>query len=194
MMVMDLPQTRLYVELIPSDESRRELEQITRSLKPYVKGRAIDPAKWHVTILHFGVAEHVYYDLQRELPNISRTRFNEALAAYIGRAKNSLPGPTNLKTEGVELFGINENVLVLRLEANAIVTVAYEQALADLTVFLTDCGVSNVEEFMQSSINFRWALQLKPHITLYRGVVDYTPHGIKLPAELSFESADLHGL
>lgn len=191
---MDLPQKRLYIELVPSDEARQEINRIIRGLRPFVKGRAIDPQKWHVTILHFGVAEHVYYDLQRDLPNISRVRFDQALAAYINRAKISLPPPTTLQTTSIDLFGINENVLVLLLKANGIVNDAYEKALADLTVFLTNCGIENVEDFMKSSINFRWALELKPHITLYRGVVDYLPHNITLPRELSFESAKLHGL
>ncbi len=192
---MNLPETRIYVELVPTVSSRRVLSDLCDAIAPHIKARPVDPSKWHVTILHFGIAEHVYYDLQREIPHLSRSTFETALTAYIERAKASLPGPTKLLPTELELFGVKDNVLVLRLEPNDIVIKAYHQALTDLQIFLTDCGITDTEAFMNSSINFKWALELKPHITLYRGAIRYQPVDIPLPTEpLSFQSADIHGL
>ncbi len=189
------PDDRLYVELIPDDKACEYLRDLVDYIKPYIKGRPVDPTKWHLTILHFGIADHVFYDLQRVLPNISRTVYAEALDGYIERAKKSLPPPTKLPTSTLELFGIKENVLVLNLEPSETIENVHTNALANLTMFLNDCGVVDPQEFIQNSINFKWALELRPHITLFRGVVSFKNEQIKIrPAKLNFNQSNLHGL
>jgi len=186
---------RLYVELIPDKAACDKLSELCKKLSLHLNGRAVDPAKWHVTVIHFGVAEHVYYDILRDQPILSRSTFLEAFAQYIDRAKQHLPSPTALQPLELELLGLNENVLALTFEPNEVVTAAHDAALKDVTFFLSQCGIPDPEAFMKGSINFRWALELKPHITLFRSVRNAQLAGIDIPKEpMSFSSAGIHGL
>ncbi len=188
--------TRLYIELIPSDETRDRLGELTDALKNTIKGRPVEPSKWHVTVLHFGVAEHVFHDIRRVMPNLTNSVFQENLTLYIETAKQHLPSPTSLTPTELSLFGINRSVLALRLLPNDDLIKSHDQALLDLTTFLKGCGVDDPEEFMKSSINFKWALELSPHITLFRGLRDNPDlSGITIDSNaMDFSSADIHGI
>jgi len=188
--------SRLYIELIPDKAARERLHALTREIKPLLKGRPVDPEKWHVTILHFGVAEHAFHDIRRVLPNLTNRVFEENLQQYIASATASLPAPTSLQPTKLGIFGINQSALALEFETNDHLIAAHDQALRDLKTFLTGCGVIETEEFMRSSINFKWALELKPHLTLFRGITG-TPDTSSIAIDqspLHFSSASLHGL
>ena len=188
--------SRLYIELVPDDSALERLHALTSEIKPLLKGRPVDSSKWHVTILHFGVAEHAFHDIRRVLPNLTNRVFEENLTTYIESAQGSLPAPTSLIPTKLGIFGINQSALALEFEPNDEIISAHDQALHDLTNFLKGCGVIEAEEFMRSSINFKWALELKPHLTLFRGLTG-TPDTSSIVIDQSpmhFSSASLHGL
>lgn len=190
---MNLPKDRLYIQITPTDESRKRLEDIANELRNTVKGIAVDPGKWHVTILHIGVANHVFYDIKREYPALSEKIFQDALDSYVNKTREYLPGRMSLKPAGFELIGIRENVLVLTFETSDELIAAHELAVQNLHKFLTDCKVQDPENFMKGSVNFRWALDFVPHLTLYRAVNSEVPK-MKLPDLLDFEPGSVHGL
>lgn len=192
---MDAFATRIYVQLLPDKATTDYLTHLRDQLAPFVQGRAVDQDRWHVTILHFGIAEHVFHDIRRDYPALSKPAFNAALSSYIEQSKKNLPESMALTTESFELFGINENVLVLKLTPSDEIIAAHDQALTSLVTFLDNCGVKDTENFMKGSINFRWALDVKPHITLYRAVRNSQLSKVALePVELSFLPGDLHGV
>lgn len=185
---------RLYIELIPSSESCKIIQKFANNLSDFVTGRTVDSSNWHVTLLHFGVPEHVYYDIQRDLPNVSKSTFREALERYIVVARDHLPEPTALQPTKVDLFGVRQNVAVLNFEPNDLLRSSHNQALKDVKLFLNECGLTDPETFMKGSINFKWALELKPHITLFRSVKKLIPD-ISVPdKKIEFISSRIQGL
>jgi 2'-5' RNA ligase len=188
-------ETRLYVELVPDQNGREELITVVEALKPLVKGRFIDPNKWHITIMHFGIASHVYTELLQVLPNLAQSTFLKALESYIHTSKQTLPPPIKLKLVGYELLGGRNNVLAVRLELTNEIKQAHLQALSNLKQFFSDVGLEQPEDFMRRSHNFSWALTIKPHLTIARGINEVELE--QLPpsqADIFFECADIHGL
>jgi 2'-5' RNA ligase len=187
--------TRLYVEYIPSDASRPLIAALAEQAKPQVKARFVDPAKWHVTIMHFGIARQVYEELLDVLPDLKEEVFLSALEKYIETTKQTLPPPISLKATGYELLGRRGTVLAVRFELIPEVKQAHLTALQNLKTFFNDIGLHDSEAFMRRSQNFSWALTVKPHLTIARGVLSAEPSALPtVNTSVEFACADVHGI
>jgi hypothetical protein len=187
--------TRLYIELVPEDSARQTIRNIVAHIRPHVKGRFIDDSKWHVTIMHFGIANQVYEELRTVLPDLKQEIFLKALETYIDASKDTLPQPTELTLLSYELLGGRNNVLALRFEMTPEVQQAHITALANLKHFFADVRLENPDVFMRKSHNFSWALTIKPHLTIARGVIKADIDSLPFQKEvLQFACANIHGL
>jgi hypothetical protein len=187
--------TRLYVELAPEDSARQTIKNIVTQIRPFVKGRFIDDSKWHITIMHFGIASQVYEELRTILPDLSHEIFLKALESYIAISKSTLPRPVELALSGYELLGGRNNVLALRFAMTPEIQQAHITALANLKQFFANVGLENPEAYMRKSHNFSWALTIKPHLTIARGVIKADIDSLPRPKEvLQFACANIHGL
>jgi 2'-5' RNA ligase len=186
--------SQLYVELMPSDAARLQLHETVERLQPLVEGRWINPAKWHVTIIHFGKVQDVYADLLTHMPMLQEETFLAALQTYAAHSATVLQKPITLQPKDYDLFGDHKSVFVIRFNTPPELIAAHQQALGYLLQFFKDIGLQDAEAFMRINHNFQHAPDLKPHLTLARHVL----HNLKelpLPKQpLEFLPADIAGL
>jgi 2'-5' RNA ligase len=184
---------RIYVELLPTEDSRSHILSISDQVK--ASGRKVDPAKWHVTIIHFGAAQDVYNQIMSVVPSLSLYRFTRALDKFTAKVTTVLPQQIELQTAGFALFGPDSNVLTIRFDVSDQIFEAHKKALEYLVEFFHDCGLKDPYEFMRDNQNFQYALGINPHLTLMRGVAEVNMDSLHLPeTRLGFLPASLAGI
>lgn len=155
---------RLYVQLRPTPYSLEHLVALQSTFMQ--SGRLVNPAKIHLTIIHFGIVSEVL----DSLPGDTRSK-TESFANYVSSTQEiieKMPEAFTLKPKTLELFGDHNTTLVVTYEPTEKLLRFHELCLQSLKVFLDRSGVENVEEWMINDRNFTHARTIRPHITLVK--------------------------
>lgn len=160
---------RLYLQYCPDDDALQQLlswQASAQDVNP--QARAIQRDGMHLTLLHFGILADVFRELQQQQPALTKEIFLESVDQFITYAETLLPSSTTVQAEGLELFGSRSSVLALRVAVSDELMRAHARARQLLVQCLEACGISPAQMFMRGSPNFRFALELQPHISLLK--------------------------
>ncbi len=160
---------RLYLQYRPDDDALQQLltwQAVSQEVNP--QSRLVQPDSVHLTVLHFGILADVFRELQQQQPALTKEIFLESVEQFVSYAETVLPSSTVVQPEGFELFGSRSSVLALRVRVSDDLMRAHAQARELLMQCLEACGISPARMFMQGSPNFRFALELQPHISLLK--------------------------
>ncbi|CAN5711746.1 hypothetical protein BH23PAT2_BH23PAT2_05290 [soil metagenome] len=160
---------RIYLQYQPDESSLKRLlhwQDISAESNP--QARRVQPDRVHLTVVHFGILADVFRELQQAVPSLTWDVYQASVASFLQDAQTVLPTQATVVPHAFELFGSYRSVLALRVIPDGVLVQAHQQALTYLKECLQTCGIQHPVAFMQGSANFRFALQLQPHISLLR--------------------------
>lgn len=160
---------RIYVQYQPDEEGLAQLlEWRELASRANTQGRPVQQDRLHVTVIHFGIIADVFRELTQQNSALDRGDFLKAAEQFIVASDTAMPKQVTVQPTGLEFFGFRSSVLALTATPDKKLTEAHRVSLANLKVFLKDCGIEYPVPFMQGSPNFRYALDLRPHISLIK--------------------------
>ena len=163
------PQHRLYFQYRPTPTSQEQLLQwqaLASTANP--QARSVAPERLHVTILHFGILADVYRELTEQQPPLSWDTYIQAAEQLFNEGQRHLPATLSVAAEQFALFGPQSGVLGVLCSQPPELVAAHRAVRTCLEAFLQSCGIAHPRGFMQGSPNFRFAVELRPHISLLR--------------------------
>lgn len=159
----------VYAQLSPDTGGRQQLQALQASLPNQAKERAVDAHSLHLTLLHYVKAADVYTTIS-SYSSITYQNYANLLREFANNMRSYMPAaPVVLQPVGFARLGLMGGTLVLEYAATPSMLVTHEKIAASLKAFFHDCGVQGVDTFMANDRNFKYASELRPHITLYKG-------------------------
>lgn len=167
---------KLYVQLRPDDDGIKQLQLVQASLQPPV-GKSIGLVKastMHLTVLHIGAVDRLL-DSMADFTDLSRNKvvtYIDELATDLESVVNDTEGAAyTLQPTGYQRFGASGSTYVISLQSTPELDNLYDKSLAVLKEFFVTCGIADVEAFMSADSNLKYALSLRPHVTVAKGYV-----------------------
>lgn len=184
---------RVYLQYKPNTESLTHLTSWQKSaIKENPQARPVRSDRLHLTVIHVGIIQDVYRELSAHLPNLDWTTYIGALHDFITQSQALLPEHIYVRPEGFAMFGHNSSVLAIAVTPDTGLEQAHAHSLERLKQFFIDCGMEFPVPFMQGSPNFRYALTLRPHISLLKAA-RHRPGALhNLPDALQLEAMPIH--
>jgi hypothetical protein len=171
--------TKAYVQLIPSFDSINELLSLQRST-PRLHS-VIKPSSFHLTVLHIGKAERLYDEI-KTFSDIDKDSFLMNFETLILKLESLIlpyrEFEFQLVSDSSILFGSTKEIVVLSLKPNAELIKIHSESLLLYTMFLNDCGIQDVDEFIKASRVLAHSSVLTPHVTLGRIHTDISANDV----------------
>ena len=170
--------SRLYVQLQPDSASRAHLLSVQSNLN--ASGINVIQDQLHMTIIHFGVIKNV-------LAQISESDAVKcaALDTYVQQTQQILDNVGEklfvVSPKRLSLFGRNESTIVIEYEPTDDLIDLHTQCLSALYDFFKSLNVADPVKYMMRDHNFKFALHLRPHVTLIKRVRETITIDIKKP-------------
>ena len=161
---------KLYIQLEPSATDMHRLLTIQNQLLPTKATRFVSPGALHLTIIHIGVLTKLVQSIQTK-----SVRSTSAIMGHIENFAHNAEAliksytddvPFSLIPKEFDVFGRNNSSLVLTFYDSDALSLLHEKSLTLLKNLLTACDITSIDSFMRADPNLRYALDIKPHITL----------------------------
>lgn len=176
---------RVYAQLKPDQAGLEHLLSVQSALPPQERGYAVSARQLHLTLIHFGKVFEIYDRLQTAVPDVTYETYETNLKAYIAGSEAAMPQHSiTLRPSGFALFGNSHATLVVTYDTNQELLEAHQAQYWLLVSFLKKCGLEDPEGFMKKDVNFMFAQEPKPHITLYKNYGSALPTLALLPVTL----------
>jgi|AntRauTorcE11897_2_1112592.scaffolds.fasta_scaffold13548_2 hypothetical protein len=184
---------RIYLQYQPDESSLTRLldwQKLAAVSNP--QARPVQPDRMHLTVIHFGILADVFRELQQAVPSLTWDVYQASVANFLQDAQTVLPAQATVTPHAFELFGAPHSVLALRVITDDVLIQAHQQALMYLKECLRTCGIQHPVAFMQGSANFRFALQLQPHISLLRSARSHPDIDLDVAQPLVLHAMKVH--
>lgn len=128
----------------------------------------------HLTLLHLGIPQDLYYEVRKQLPDISLAQFMDKFKVLLLQLHQyCLTGNNAVAVQGskIEYYGsIKSPAVALSVERNAQLDHHHQQVFTILVQWLQELPISNPMDFIRASRNLRHSPPevFNPHITLGR--------------------------
>ena len=161
---------KLYIQMEPSATDMHRLLTIQDQLPLQKTTRLISAGALHLTIIHIGVLSKLVQSIQSE-----SVRSTNEIMGHIENFAHNAEALTKSYVEDVpfllipkefDVFGRNNTSLVLTFYDSDALSLLHKKSLTLLKNLLTACGITSIDNFMRADPNLRYALDIKPHITL----------------------------
>jgi hypothetical protein len=159
--------TKLFVQLQPDEYALEYFKLLQESLSLQPTSRPVKTAALHMTVLHIGLVERLLEPLPISTTKglqLCRLMLDELQAVV----RSSRLHRVQLVPVSGELLGVSGGSLVVLLEPTAELLALHRHSLTVLQRFIQACGVTDVEQYMLADYNLRYALTLKPHVTIVK--------------------------
>ena len=184
---------RIYLQYKPTTDSLAYLLEWQKSaIKENPQARPVQSDRLHLTVIHVGIIQDVYRELSAHLPQLDWITYTSALHEFITQSQSLLPKQVSVEPKGFAMFGHNSSVLAIALTPDTQLEQAHARSLEQLKLFFKTCGMEFPVPFMQGSPNFRYALTLRPHISLLKAARHRPPALQDVPNTLQLEAMPIH--
>ena len=171
---------RITIEQTPLDLN--PLLQLQNSLIDLLPNfTAKDPDYLHLTLLHLGIPQDIYYEIRRHKPGLTLESFMSGFMKFLEqlyRVAQQMPQSTQVTTQEIDYYGsLKTPAVALRMQRNPQLDQMQAQVFQYLVKYLNQNGITNPEIFIRSSRNFRHSPPaiFDPHITLGRTLDQASP-------------------
>ena len=146
---------------------------------------------FHLTLLHLGIPQDIYYEIRRQEPKLAMENFMEGfleLLYQLHRTIQKMPTTTAITAQKLGYYGSRKTpAIALSVQRNPQIEAMHSQVYQDLINYLSNYNIANIDQFITHSRNFRHSppTTFDPHITLGRTlsqsvVLPTIPQPIKL--------------
>ena len=185
-MTIDL-ESKIYIQLQPTQKSTAVLLSYQKSLNnPTSRSVIVPPHALHLTVIHIGKVSRIIESVRvaSDMDDEKIIRNIQTLVTQLQAiTKLHEDKPFTLPPTHFSHLGRANNALVIEYEATPQLKQLHETSLGILKNFIASCGVTDVEAFMENDKNFKYALVLRPHITIAKGHTGSLPTDALFPLQ-----------
>ncbi|MBI3889032.1 hypothetical protein HY312_00435 [Candidatus Saccharibacteria bacterium] len=184
---MITPHQKIYVQLQPSASAIQMLINTQAALTHQKTMRTVSSSKLHLTVLHIGLVQNLIDSISQHTGStpdfiigqidIFITELSAIMQPYESKQ-------FKLSTLESANFGTKNTILVIKFKPTTELEELYASCLQTTTKLLERCGITSPISFMEHDRNLKYALSIKPHVTIAKS---YTGARIKPPdTEMEF--------
>jgi hypothetical protein len=163
---------KLYVQLRPDEEGMLLLRSAQQALYQERRCDLVKIAAIHMTVLHIG-AVGCLIDSMKCATSMDCAEISRRIHPLIEELEKGIAiagdASYTLMSSGYDHFGTHGFTYVVTFKPTLKLQDLYERSLAALKTFFASCDIVDVDDFMANDANLKYALTLRPHVTIAKG-------------------------